>query len=51
VLAVVEPAGIAAAREAGVGMALAVARDGGGAEWLRRSGAVTVVADLQELLA
>ncbi|HEY4096467.1 MAG TPA: HAD family hydrolase [Baekduia sp.] len=45
------PAGIGAARDAGIGFTIAVARDGASAEQLRRSGADTVVADLQELLA
>jgi beta-phosphoglucomutase-like phosphatase (HAD superfamily) len=46
----VDPAGVVAAREAGFGKAVAVARDWASAEELRRSGADVVVADLQELL-
>jgi HAD superfamily hydrolase (TIGR01509 family) len=46
----VAPEGIAAAREAGCELAIAVARGAATPEQLRRSGASTVVADLQELL-
>jgi beta-phosphoglucomutase-like phosphatase (HAD superfamily) len=42
--------GIAAAREAGLGLTIGVARDGSSAEQLRRAGADAIVADLQELL-
>jgi len=43
--------GITAAHEAGVPFAIAVAHDHAAAEQLRHSGADTIVADLQELLA
>lgn len=43
-------AGIAAAREAGVAFAIALARGYSSPEDLRQAGASTVVADLQELL-
>jgi beta-phosphoglucomutase-like phosphatase (HAD superfamily) len=46
----VAPRGIAAAGEAGLQMAIAVARGSASPEQLRQSGADTVVADLQELL-
>jgi beta-phosphoglucomutase-like phosphatase (HAD superfamily) len=46
----VAPRGIAAAEEAGVRLAIAVARGTASPEQLRQSGADTVVADLQELL-
>ena len=46
----VAPRGIAAAGEAGLHMAIAVARGSASPEQLRQSGADTVVADLQELL-
>ena len=50
ILCDVAPRGIAAAGEAGLNMAIAVARGSASPEQLRRSGADTVVADLQELL-
>jgi beta-phosphoglucomutase-like phosphatase (HAD superfamily) len=43
-------AGVAAAREAGVGVVIALARGFSSPEDLRQAGASTVVADLQELL-
>jgi beta-phosphoglucomutase-like phosphatase (HAD superfamily) len=46
----VDPAELQAAREAGIELAIGVARGGASPEQLRRAGAVTVVADLQELL-
>jgi beta-phosphoglucomutase-like phosphatase (HAD superfamily) len=46
----VAPRGISAAGEAGLHMAIAVARGSASPEQLRQSGADTVVADLQELL-
>jgi HAD superfamily hydrolase (TIGR01509 family) len=46
----VAPRGIAAAEEAGLRLAIAVARGSASPEQLRQSGADTVVADLQELL-
>jgi beta-phosphoglucomutase-like phosphatase (HAD superfamily) len=50
ILVDVAPRGIAAAGEAGLRMAIAVARGSASPEQLRQSGADTVVADLQELL-
>lgn len=50
ILCDVAPRGIAAAREAGLHMAIAVAHGSASPEQLRQSGADTVVADLQELL-
>jgi beta-phosphoglucomutase-like phosphatase (HAD superfamily) len=50
ILVDVAPRGIAAAGEAGLRLAIAVARGGASPEQLRQSGADTVVADLQELL-
>jgi beta-phosphoglucomutase-like phosphatase (HAD superfamily) len=46
----VDPTAIAAARELGIELAIAVARGTASPEELRRSGADAVVADLQELL-
>ena len=46
----VEPSDLEAARAAGVGLAIGVARGPATPEQLRRAGADTVVADLQELL-
>lgn len=45
-----DPDEIAAARSAGVELAVGLARGAASPEQLRRAGAVTVVADLQELL-
>jgi beta-phosphoglucomutase-like phosphatase (HAD superfamily) len=50
ILVDVAPRGIVAAGEAGLRMAIAVARGSASPEQLRQSGADTVVADLQELL-
>ena len=50
ILVDVAPRGIAAAGEAGLRLAIAVARGSASPEQLRQSGADTVVADLQELL-
>jgi beta-phosphoglucomutase-like phosphatase (HAD superfamily) len=50
ILVDVAPRGIAAANEAGLQLAIAVARGSASPEQLRQSGANTVVADLQELL-
>jgi beta-phosphoglucomutase-like phosphatase (HAD superfamily) len=50
ILVDVAPRGIVAAGEAGLRMAIAVARGRASPEQLRQSGADTVVADLQELL-
>jgi beta-phosphoglucomutase-like phosphatase (HAD superfamily) len=50
ILVDIAPRGIAAAGEAGLRMAIAVARGSASPEQLRQSGADTVVADLQELL-
>jgi beta-phosphoglucomutase-like phosphatase (HAD superfamily) len=50
ILCDVAPRGIAAAGEAGLHLAIAVARGSASPEQLRQSGADTVVADLQELL-
>jgi beta-phosphoglucomutase-like phosphatase (HAD superfamily) len=50
ILVDVAPRGIAAAGEAGLHLAIAVARGSASPEQLRQSGADTVVADLQELL-
>jgi len=50
ILCDVAPPGIEAAGEAGLHLAIAVARGSASPEQLRQSGADTVVADLQELL-
>jgi beta-phosphoglucomutase-like phosphatase (HAD superfamily) len=50
VVAAAEPAEIEAARATGVELAIGVARGPASPEQLRRAGALTVVADLQELL-
>jgi beta-phosphoglucomutase-like phosphatase (HAD superfamily) len=50
VVASVDPGELEAARAAGVELAIGVARGPASPEQLRRAGALTVVADLQELL-
>jgi beta-phosphoglucomutase-like phosphatase (HAD superfamily) len=50
VVVAVDPGELEAARAAGVELAIGVARGEASPERLRRAGAVTVVADLQELL-
>jgi beta-phosphoglucomutase-like phosphatase (HAD superfamily) len=50
IVAAVEPGELEAARAAGVQLAIGVARGPASPEQLRRAGALTVVADLQDLL-